>query len=31
MTVLAFRELGIEDLGIGDPVEWERGLAGNHA
>ncbi|HZS93926.1 MAG TPA: helix-turn-helix domain-containing protein [Chloroflexota bacterium] len=25
-AILAFRELGIEDLGIGDPIAWERGL-----
>lgn len=24
---LAFRELGVEDLGTGDPVEWERSLS----
>lgn len=27
LALLAFRELGIDDLGIGDPVEWERSLA----
>lgn len=27
MAVFAFRELGINDLGIGDPIEWERSLA----
>jgi AraC-like DNA-binding protein len=26
MAVLAFRELGVDDLGIGDPIEWERSL-----
>ena len=27
VLVKAFKELGIEDLGLGDPVEWERSLA----
>jgi len=27
MAVFALRELGVEDLGIGDPIEWERSLA----
>jgi hypothetical protein len=27
MTIAAFRQLGVEDLGIGDPVSWERSLA----
>lgn len=27
MAVLALRELGVDDVGIGDPIEWERGLA----
>jgi AraC-like DNA-binding protein len=27
LAILAFRELGVTDLGIGDPVEWERALA----
>jgi hypothetical protein len=27
MTIAAFRQLGVEDLGIGDPVAWERSLA----
>jgi AraC-like DNA-binding protein len=26
IAVLAFRELGVNDLGIGDPIEWERSL-----
>jgi AraC family transcriptional regulator len=26
LAILAFRELDIDDLGIGDPVEWERTL-----
>jgi len=26
MAIFAFRELGVEDLGLGDPVEWERSL-----
>src|SRR5205085_4694286 len=26
VLVKAFKELGIEDLGLGDPVEWERSL-----
>jgi AraC-like DNA-binding protein len=27
MTIAAFRQLGVEDLGIGDPIGWERSLA----
>jgi len=27
MGVLALRELGADDVGIGDPIEWERSLA----
>lgn len=27
MAVFAFRQLGVEDLGLGDPIEWERNLA----
>ncbi|HEV3312247.1 MAG TPA: AraC family transcriptional regulator, partial [Chloroflexota bacterium] len=27
LALLAFRELGVDDLGIGDPVEWERSLS----
>jgi hypothetical protein len=27
MAVFAFRELGVDDIGIGDPFEWERTLA----
>lgn len=27
LAILAFRELGVDDLGIGDPVEWERSLS----
>jgi AraC-like DNA-binding protein len=27
LAILAFRELGVDDLGIGDPIEWERSLA----
>lgn len=27
MAALAFRELGVDDIGIGDPIEWERSLA----
>lgn len=27
MAVFAFRELGVDDLGLGDPMEWERSIA----
>ena len=27
LAILAYRQLGVEDLGIGDPIEWERSLA----
>lgn len=27
MTIAAFRQLGVEDLGIGDPIGWERSLS----
>lgn len=27
LAILAFRELGVDDLGIGDPIEWERNIA----
>lgn len=27
MAVFALRELGVDDVGIGDPIEWERSLA----
>jgi len=27
LAILAFRELGVKDLGIGDPIEWERSLS----
>jgi AraC-like DNA-binding protein len=27
MAVFAFRELGVDDLGLGDPIDWERSLA----
>lgn len=27
LAILALRELGVDDLGIGDPAEWERTLA----
>lgn len=27
LAIMAFRELGVTDLGIGDPIEWERSLA----
>ncbi len=27
IAVLALRELGVHDIGIGDPIEWERGQA----
>jgi uncharacterized damage-inducible protein DinB len=27
LAVLAFRQLGVDDLGIGDPLEWERSPA----
>jgi AraC family transcriptional regulator len=27
MAVFAFRHLGVDDLGLGDPIEWERSLA----
>jgi AraC family transcriptional regulator len=26
LAILAFRELGVGDLGIGDPLEWERSM-----
>ena len=26
LAIMAFRELGVDDLGIGDPIEWERNL-----
>lgn len=26
LAALAYRELGVDDLGIGDPIEWERSL-----
>jgi AraC family transcriptional regulator len=26
LAVLAFKQLGVEDIGIGDPFEWERNL-----
>jgi hypothetical protein len=26
-AVFALRELGVDDVGIGDPIEWERALA----
>jgi AraC-like DNA-binding protein len=26
LAILAFRELGVENLGIGDPMEWEQAL-----
>jgi hypothetical protein len=26
LAIAAFRQLGIEDLGIGDPIGWERAL-----
>jgi hypothetical protein len=25
-AILAFRQLGVDDLGIGDPIQWERSL-----
>ena len=27
LAILAFRELGVTDLGIGDPIEWERSVS----
>ncbi|HZU11357.1 MAG TPA: AraC family transcriptional regulator [Chloroflexota bacterium] len=27
MAIVAFRELGVTDIGLGDPIEWERSLA----
>jgi AraC family transcriptional regulator len=27
LAMLALRQLGVEDIGIGDPIEWERALA----
>jgi AraC-like DNA-binding protein len=27
MAIAAFRQLGVDDLGIGDPIGWERSLA----
>lgn len=27
MAVFAFRELGVHDIGLGDPIEWERSLS----
>jgi AraC-like DNA-binding protein len=27
MAVFAFHHLGVDDLGLGDPIEWERNLA----
>lgn len=27
LAIAAFRQLGVEDLGIGDPIGWERSLA----
>jgi hypothetical protein len=26
-AILAFRQLGVDDIGIGDPMQWERDMA----